>query len=101
MNRMFKKILIMQLGILYAGLACFSQDTINKVVRVVAAYTPVVSDANKINFLPEIKDTFSYVPSFTYQVLARQINVDFETEPLRAAKMVGEPEKELKGKYLN
>jgi outer membrane receptor protein involved in Fe transport len=86
--------------ILLQGTANYAQDTINKFVKVVTSYTPEVADANKIYFQPEIKDTASYLPTLSYQIIAKQINVDFETEPLKAAKMVGEPLKDIKGKYL-
>ena len=77
-----------------------AQKQLNKEVQVVKDYIPSVSDANKINKLPEINDTIIVKPAFTYNISPKPVKTYFKTEPLKAAKMVGEPLSDLYGKYI-
>ncbi len=75
-------------------------QNINKEVHIVKDYIPSVSDANKINKLPEIIDTLVVMPTFSYDVSPKPVKTSFKTEPLKAAQMVGEPLNELYSKYI-
>jgi len=76
-----------------------SQD-IKKDVRVVKPYKPSVSDANKINILPEINDTTTFRPSFNYSIIPVKLNTGYELRPITAARMVAEPISKLYKSYL-
>ncbi|MBN2520571.1 MAG: hypothetical protein JXB17_08715 [Bacteroidales bacterium] len=78
----------------------FSQEDLKKEVLVVKPYEPTIIDANKINELPLIDDSIKVNPTFSYEIFPRQITTEFETEPLKPAKMVGEPLNALYGKYI-
>ncbi len=69
-------------------------------IKVVAPYTPTISDAFKINFNPVIKDSIVEVPDLIYVITPRRINTTFQVEPINAAKMVGEPLTKLYKSYL-
>jgi hypothetical protein len=76
-----------------------SQD-IKKDVHVVKPYKPSVSDANKINVLPEINDTTTFRPSFNYSIVPAKLNTSYELRPISAARMVAEPISRLYKSYL-
>ncbi len=83
---------------LFFNINLFAQ--IDKDVIVVKEYSPTISDAFKLNTMPSIKDTVSYKPVFTYNFLPLKINTNFEIEPIRPAKIKGEPLKKLYGRYV-
>ncbi|WP_159517392.1 hypothetical protein [Sunxiuqinia indica] len=68
-------------------------------VEVVKAYQPSVSDAFKINDIPQIKDDKREKPTFDYKINSQPVFSTFEVEPVQAAQMVGEPQAKL-GKGL-
>jgi hypothetical protein len=68
-------------------------------VEVVKAYQPSVSDAFKINDIPQIKDDKGEKPTFDYKINSQPVFSTFEVEPVQAAQMVGEPQTKL-GKGL-
>ncbi len=68
-------------------------------VEVVKAYQPSISDAFKINDLPQIKDEKKDKPTFNYTINSQPVFSTFEVKPVQAAQMVGEPKAEL-GKGL-
>ncbi|PCJ01458.1 MAG: hypothetical protein COB15_00615 [Flavobacteriales bacterium] len=54
-------------------------------------YKPILSDAFKIKSNPSIKDTNKLIPELKYSFLNKQIPVSFEIDPIKAAKIKGEP----------
>jgi hypothetical protein len=60
-------------------------------VTVVAAYEPTISDAIKINFSPVFKDSVFEKPQLNYGIQSVKIPTSFLIEPIKAAKIVGEP----------
>ena len=78
----------------------FAQEILDKDVHIVKSYEPTISDAFKINILPQIIDTVKVVPLFNYSIQTRQIHTDFHLEPIIAAKMLGEPLTKLYPGYL-
>jgi hypothetical protein len=72
-------------------LKVFSQGEIQKEVRVVKPYTPTLSEASKINFLPEISDTLRVNPDFGYKIYPKRYETQFKIVPIKPAKMVGLP----------
>ena len=70
----------------------FSQIDDNKnEVTVIASYEPTISDAFKINFNPNIKDSVFELPKFTYGIQPIQIPTTFQIDPIKPAKIIGEP----------
>ena len=74
--------------------------TIKHEVVVVKAYKPEVSDAFKINILPEIKDTVEVDINFDYSIKTKPLNFNFELNKINPARLVGEPLKKLYRSYL-
>ena len=80
---------------------CFSIITINSVfsqindnkneVTVIASYEPSLSDAFKINFNPVLKDSIFELPAFDYKIQTKIYPTSFSLDPIKPAKIVGEP----------
>ncbi len=77
------------------------QDTtrLKQEVEVTKAYQPSVSDAFKINDIPQIKEETTEKPVFEYSISSEPVFSTFSVKPVQAATMVGEPKTEL-GKGL-
>jgi len=58
-------------------------------------YTPVLKDANRMQFLPVIIDTVKVVPVFEYNVQPVMFKTQFFPAPITAASIKGEPLKPL------
>ncbi len=58
-------------------------------------YTPVLKDANRIQFLPVIVDTIKINPDFGYNVQPTLYKTQFFPAPITAASLKGEPLKPL------
>lgn len=69
---------------------CQLNDDKNE-VTVIASYEPTISDAFKINFYPNIMDTTYDKPNFVYTINSKIIPTSFMLEPIKPAKIVGEP----------
>jgi hypothetical protein len=70
----------------------FAQDNkLTKEVQVVRPYEPTISDAFKLNQLPQIEDTIRIVPTFVYNLALRPVSMEFPVNPIPAARMVAEP----------
>ncbi len=67
----------------------FAQD-IDKDVRVVKPYEPKISDANKVELVPEEEDTATFRAQYNYEVTPVKQTTDYEVIPFKAAKMVSE-----------
>lgn len=76
------------------------EESINQDVRVVREYNPTVSDAFKINEMPEQSDTDVQAPDFKYQLSGKAMVGTPEVVPLIPAKMAKEPREELYPSYL-
>ncbi len=72
-----------------------TKDTLKSDVIVVRAYDPTVSDANKINITPNIKDSTKVDVKFNYYIDAEKADAKFEVMPIKAAKILPEPLKKL------
>ncbi|OFX21417.1 MAG: hypothetical protein A2041_07615 [Bacteroidetes bacterium GWA2_31_9b] len=90
---------ICALTVIFSGSA-FSQEQLSKEVQVVKPYEPSISDAFKINRLPQITDTVKLIPRVKYSLQPKQLNLGYSIEPIKPAKMVGEPLVELYNSYV-
>ncbi len=69
-----------------------AQDNVyNEEINVIAPYEPSISDAFKINQNPEINDTIIDIPKLSYSIKSKEITTSFNPEPIKPAKMLGEP----------
>ncbi len=80
----------------------FSQveENMKQEVEVIREYTPTISDAFKLNELPVIKDSAKIEPLFQYGIDVKMIPTDFQTDPVKPAKMVDEPLSKLYNSYI-
>jgi len=78
----------------------FSQAPIKKEVEVVKPYEPSVSDANKINVLPQVKDSVIIRPAFNYNIVPMMVNTEYNVPSINAAKMLSMPIPKLYKSYL-
>jgi len=93
-------IYITLIALFLSGLDAFSQENMTKEVRVVKPYEPTISDANKISYLPRISDTVKIVPQVNYLLQTRPVNVGYAIDPIKPARMVGEPLTKLYNSYV-
>ncbi|WP_430815588.1 hypothetical protein [Carboxylicivirga sp. RSCT41] len=64
-----------------------AQEEINQDVKVVKAYTPTVSDAFKVSYMPNLNDSSSFNPSFNYRILSTSVATNYQPAPIAAAKI--------------
>jgi len=83
-------ILFIQLA-LFSNILLAQKEDIDHKVEVVKAYRPSISDAYKMNILPRIIDTTKIQSDFKYQIYPKALNVDYQLEPIKPAKLEGEP----------
>jgi hypothetical protein len=80
----------------------FAQENkYNEVVKIVAEYTPTISDAYKINLNPKIEDTIVEAPKLSYYINSVKMNTGFELEPIKPLRMSAEPLDKLYNSLLN
>lgn len=60
-------------------------------VQVVEQFVPEVLDAQKLNIIPQIEDTFSVERSVHYTILPKEYVSQFRLDTIKAAKIKGEP----------
>lgn len=63
-------------------------------------YSPVLKDANRMQFLPVIVDTLKINPNFEYKVQALMFKTSFKPNPISAASLKGEPLKPLDNGFI-
>jgi len=76
------------------------EDKLNKEVQVVRPYEPSISDAFKINLLPQISDTAKLTPTLNYNINQRPFSTNFTVTPISPAKMLIEPLSDLSNTYI-
>jgi len=67
------------------------RDTLSREVEVTKAYTPTISDANKLNSMPEIKEEEAQKPTFNYSIKSQPVFSSFSVTPLKAASIETTP----------
>ncbi|MCD4678842.1 MAG: hypothetical protein K8S00_00505 [Bacteroidales bacterium] len=77
-------------GLLYSYDNAYGQ-TYDEEITVIAPYEPSISDAFKININPKIKDTTTRIIEHNYSILPKRYDTKFQLEPIKPAKIVGEP----------
>ncbi len=97
----------MKKAILYLGFisliypSTFLGQEINKDVKVVREYNPIISDANKINQLPKNEvDSSKFTPDFTYDILTKAMTSELAIEPITAARLKPERKTVLDKSYV-
>ncbi len=81
-------------------ISLLSQD-LNKDVKVVREYNPIISDAYKINKLPVNEvDSSSFNPRFSYDILTKAMASDLAVEPITAARLTPERKTVLNKSYV-
>lgn len=74
---------------------------LNKDVKVVREYNPIISDAFKINQLPVSEvDEASFNPNFSYTILSKALSSGLAVEPITAASLTPERKTVLDKSYV-
>ncbi len=76
------------------------QAQTNEDVYIIGGYNPTISDAFKINENPKITDTVIAKPQLSYSIQSQPIKTSFTVEPIKPAKMIGEPLTKLYMSYI-
>lgn len=71
-------------GFFHAAYAQKDTTRLNQQVEVVKAYKPSVSNAQKMNLLPDINDTTKFRPDLNYQTIGHPITSGFRPTDVRA-----------------
>ena len=79
----FFLILLLLTGFCRTASAQKDTTKLNQQVEVVKAYKPTVSNAEKINLLPEISDTTKFRPDLNYQTAGHPIGSGFQSSVLK------------------
>ncbi len=77
-----------------------AQEDINQDVKVVKAYTPTVSDAFKVNYMPVLDDSSLLKPSFNYRILSTSVVTNYQPTPIAAAKINTSRKEHLLKSYI-
>lgn len=67
----------------------------NQTLIIYNEYSPVVKDANRIQFLPVVIDTVKVIPKFEYSVRPPMYKTDYTPTPINVASIKGESLKPL------
>ncbi len=71
-------------GFVLSGNAQKDSTKLNQQVEVIKAYKPSVSNAQKMNLLPDINDTTKFRPDLNYKTIGHPINSGFRPTDVRA-----------------
>tara|TARA_R110002049_G_scaffold16388_14_gene65385 strand:+ start:6494 stop:8158 length:1665 start_codon:yes stop_codon:yes gene_type:complete len=66
---------------------------------VVKAYKPTIAEGSRIGFNPTIQDTQKVIQKLDYRFISNQVPVNFNLDPISAAKIKGEPLTKLYNGY--
>jgi hypothetical protein len=100
---MTKKILIPVLLSFLTTTSFMAQQTgtnLQREVRLYNPFKPTLSEANKKSFMPDMKDTTTVRPLFTYTVSPSVFNPTYTISPIRPATLVADPLPKLYKSYL-
>ena len=95
-----KRNIILFLSLVFGLFGLNAQETIKKEVRVVKPYEPTLSEASKINLLPQLNDTVKLSPEYQYGISPKSFQPVFEFRPLKPARMESESIPKLYHSFL-
>ena len=96
---MKKTIILATLAVLAIPLR--AQNDYNESVVVKGSYTPVIDQAEKLNFPAIVTDTLSRIEhAFHYSITPTRLRAMYEPTRIRAARIIGEPATKLYNNYL-
>ena len=73
-------------------MAQIGRDTLNSMTIInTGAYKPVITDANKMNTSPIVIDSTKKIAVKGYTIYSKKVSTGYETQPIEAAQMIGEP----------
>lgn len=94
---------IISMALLLSAVPLWAQnnDNYNESVVVKGSYTPVIDQAEKLNFPALLTDTLSRIEhAFNYTITPVRLRAMYEPTRIRAARIVGEPATRLYNNYL-
>ncbi|WP_010665385.1 TonB-dependent receptor [Marinilabilia salmonicolor] len=87
-------------AIFFIAVGINAQEPLSQDVRVVREFDPTVSDAMKINSMPDREDTLEINPQFNYRVVGQPLSGTPQVESLSAARLAGQRKGELYPSYV-
>jgi hypothetical protein len=85
------RILTAAIAVLSSSVSFAQSELSPDTFKVVKEYQPTLIDANKIDFDPVIDDELKIDLDLNYTFMNKQLPVSFQVEPIRPAKIKGEP----------
>ncbi len=77
-----------------------AQETIDQDVKVVKVYTPTVSDAYKVNYMPVLDDSITVHSTFNYRILSTSVATNYKPAPITAARINNKRKEYLDKSYI-
>lgn len=91
---------ILTIALLLSTIVVTAQDPLPKdSFIVVKSYKPTITEGNRIGFNPAIIDTQKVIQQLDYKFINNQVPVNFDVDPISAAKIKGEPLTKLYNGY--
>jgi len=93
-GNIIKYLLIIILTIFSTHIWAQRDTSLTQEVEVVKAYTPSISDANKINEMPNIDEAEHQKPNFNYSIFSQPVFNTFSVNTLKAATIASKPKED-------
>jgi hypothetical protein len=97
---MIKKTIIIIFELVIILFAAEAQEDLKREVTLYNPYRPTLADARKQSFLPEIIDTASVNPVFSYQVVSKAFTPTYPISPIKSASLLSDPLPKLYKSYI-
>lgn len=100
MKEVVMKNKILTIALLLSTIVVTAQNPLPKdSFIVVKSYKPTITEGNRIGFNPAIVDTQKVIQQLDYKFINNQVPVNFDVDPISAAKIKGEPLTKLYNGY--
>lgn len=100
MKEVVMKNKILTIALLLSTIVVTAQNPLPKdSFIVIKSYKPTITEGNRIGFNPAIVDTQKVIQQLDYKFINNQVPVNFDVDPISAAKIKGEPLTKLYNGY--
>ena len=95
-----KSIFVLILSLIICVPLRAQEQDLKREVTLYNPYKPSLSDARKLSFLPDINDTASVNPVFSYDVNSEAFNPTHSISPIKSASLLSDPLPKLYKSYV-
>lgn len=92
MNACIRRGILSGSAILLLNMAGWSQKILKDTTFIIVKqFQPTIADAFKIHDVPVVRDSVPPAPKINYSIQSKKVNTPYTVDPIKPAKMVGEP----------